>query len=934
MNCNKLTMSSRAGDNNNGNGEEHIVETLADVFRCFICMEKLVDARLCPHCSKLCCYACVSRWLTEQRSQCPHCRASLHLHELVNCRWVEEVTQHIETMQLSNTASQRESYKDRCTTHHERLTVYCCTCRRCICHQCALWGGTHTGHTFKPLDDVYDQHVAQIKEESSQLRRRLLELISYVQDVERNVELVRSAKDERVREIRNAVELMISRLDSALKTKLITLMGRKNSLTQETEQLEHLLHEIDHHLQSSTKSEFISKGSIELSKLIHHMRKKPMANFVNARVPADFHSEIVPSYDSSTFPLSNFTLLQRAAIPVYSQALHVNGMCWRLKVYPDGNGVVRGNYLSVFLELSAGLPIISKYEYRVEMLHRSRDVSKNIVREFASDFEVGECWGYNRFFRLDLLASEGYLDPDTDTLILRFQVRSPTFYQRCRDQQWYITQLISVQNQHVMQISDLKERLTMEMRNSSSHLPANAQSVTSATNKEEGEDVQNNAVDDPLLDEPYNASKCPYSHMFIATTTPTPGFLNTTLPRDDTRNNDLSSPQPFSFTDVDASCLSDRQARQIHEIDHAYNMPSTSRASAEQDASAENALVSLRSLLSAGQIVREEPTNLPATLSHLAGVASSPTTETHPSNVVLRFSISSPELTAGGPATPRQEPPIEPEPLESNIIPLPESESSSESGDVLREFGNLNEENNPSHEDEHSTEENDIDDDTMSACLDPSSPENHQDDAIILNNILRAALENIESPPLSRISSTGAVCSFGSPTNDSTDGTLQSQQDNSDNSIGADNGDLLLMTLVRSAKWVNNSHAFGNVLPSQKARAPLPRSSQPRPMGKGNSIYNFMKKNNERAAPTSNEGAAGQAEGAQSSSGAAQQCPSVSSISDNDEESFFDMLLDNMSLLSPEEEPGEVQPRPDAPPVQPWWPAAHSDANKKHDQDH
>lgn len=50
------------------------------------------------HCSKLCCYMCIRRWLTEQRSQCPHCRASLaHLHELVNCRWVEEVTQQLDT---------------------------------------------------------------------------------------------------------------------------------------------------------------------------------------------------------------------------------------------------------------------------------------------------------------------------------------------------------------------------------------------------------------------------------------------------------------------------------------------------------------------------------------------------------------------------------------------------------------------------------------------------------------------------------------------------------------------------------------------------------------------------------------------------------------------------------------------------------------------
>jgi tripartite motif-containing protein 37 len=64
--------------------------------------------------------------------------------------------------------------------------------------------------------------------------------------------------------------------------------------------------------------------------------------------------------------------------------------------------------------------LLTRYEYRVEMIHQgSRDASKNIVREFASDFEIGECWGYNRFFRLDLLASEGYLNTELDTLILR-----------------------------------------------------------------------------------------------------------------------------------------------------------------------------------------------------------------------------------------------------------------------------------------------------------------------------------------------------------------------------------------------------------------------------------------------------------------------------------------------------------------------------------
>ena len=230
-------------------GNEQTVENLSDVFRCFICMEKLRNAHLCPHCSKLCCYLCIRRWLTEQRSQCPHCRASLHIHELVNCRWVEEVTQQLDTLKegvvtdqqySSGLASSGNSISgDRCKVHpEEKLSVYCWTCKTCICHQCALWGGTtHSGHTFKPLEEVYDQHVVHIKEEVSLLRRRLMELISLGQEVERHVEVVRAAKDERVREIRNAVELMIARLDSQLKTKLLALMGQKNSLTQETEQV-------------------------------------------------------------------------------------------------------------------------------------------------------------------------------------------------------------------------------------------------------------------------------------------------------------------------------------------------------------------------------------------------------------------------------------------------------------------------------------------------------------------------------------------------------------------------------------------------------------------------------------------------------------------------------------------------------------------------
>lgn len=43
----------------------------------------------------------------------------------------------------------------------------------------------HGGHTFKPLVEIYDQHVLKVKEEVAKLRRRLMELISLVQEVVR-----------------------------------------------------------------------------------------------------------------------------------------------------------------------------------------------------------------------------------------------------------------------------------------------------------------------------------------------------------------------------------------------------------------------------------------------------------------------------------------------------------------------------------------------------------------------------------------------------------------------------------------------------------------------------------------------------------------------------------------------------------------------------
>jgi len=41
-----------------------------------------------------------------------------------------------------------------------------------------------------------------------------------------------------------------------------------------------------------------------------------------------------------------------------------------------------------------------------------------VIREFASDFEAGECWGYNRFFKIEFLEKDGYISPEDDSVMI------------------------------------------------------------------------------------------------------------------------------------------------------------------------------------------------------------------------------------------------------------------------------------------------------------------------------------------------------------------------------------------------------------------------------------------------------------------------------------------------------------------------------------
>lgn len=226
------------------------------------------------------------------------------------------------------------------------------------------FGTVHRGHSFERLSTVYDQHVSVLESELTSLSTRLEHLQLIGDSIETNIRFVKTAKDERSAELQGCLQEMEQRLTIQLKTKLQALMGQKNECQKESTLLQSLIHELTGQLDVHVcpKSALINKTEQLMSMLqevtynhicdsssllfsdrcccsmcVVKVHARPVSTFFQEPVSNTFTSELVPPYASSVMILGNFSSLLEQSEVVYSEPLIVNGLTWRLKVYPSRN---------------------------------------------------------------------------------------------------------------------------------------------------------------------------------------------------------------------------------------------------------------------------------------------------------------------------------------------------------------------------------------------------------------------------------------------------------------------------------------------------------------------------------------------------------------------------------------------------------------------
>lgn len=197
------------------------------------------------------------------------------------------------------------------------------------------------------------------------LKKRLKELNKYMGEVQGTIEKVTRAKEDKSKEIENFVESIQAKLNTQLKNKLLTLLSQRQSMQDEIGQLEEFHAKLNQELSKMPKSSLIKKSN-DLIRQLKEIHSKEPHRFVNDNIKVDFTSELVPQYESSVFVINLTPFRQNQSEEhkdgegdndiVYSDPPLVtkSGLTWRLKVYPNGNGIAKGNYISVFLEMLKG----------------------------------------------------------------------------------------------------------------------------------------------------------------------------------------------------------------------------------------------------------------------------------------------------------------------------------------------------------------------------------------------------------------------------------------------------------------------------------------------------------------------------------------------------------------------------------------------------
>lgn len=140
----------------------------------------------------------------------------------------------------------------------------------------------------------------------------------------------------------------LEELDKEFEKKESSILLKLESNEEDKELLVSLKETLMADINQYSQIETISKAD-EMIQLINTLCNRNVDN-VDLDMSLVSTNDILPDFNQCIYKLNDFSTLDYSV--VYSESYLLNGIEWRLKIYPRGNGQAKDKCLSVFLEMT------------------------------------------------------------------------------------------------------------------------------------------------------------------------------------------------------------------------------------------------------------------------------------------------------------------------------------------------------------------------------------------------------------------------------------------------------------------------------------------------------------------------------------------------------------------------------------------------------
>lgn len=172
----------------------------------------------------------------------------------------------------------RRNTTANCTKHHDPLKVYCETCDKVICRDCTI-SEDHNAHKFKLITECFSEHHQELKNELSQLKKRMGDVHTTIVGLttrhEQVLEQGETIKDEIEIYTKQVIEYaqrserrLLEQLDQLVKRKTQMLNGQREQAERVHKQLKTCQEVIEQRLNDWNKEQIL----LEKHRMINRMK--------------------------------------------------------------------------------------------------------------------------------------------------------------------------------------------------------------------------------------------------------------------------------------------------------------------------------------------------------------------------------------------------------------------------------------------------------------------------------------------------------------------------------------------------------------------------------------------------------------------------------------------------------------------------------------